>query len=138
MIYSVEYGLHDIHCGGHTFISASNMEQAQSRAIRLAHKLFFRKVDDNQIRFPNQKQLYEKVVNDLHLPNTWDKWDTTWEYVSDLYWSMVDDHVWYKVEEESDMDSSLFGTTTMWEGEQLYGNMLVNTPRVAYEEWEEF
>ena len=98
MVYQIEYGLHDINCGGRTFISASDMEQAQFRAIRLARDLFFRKANENRIRFPNQKKLYEKVVKDLHLPNTWDKWDATWEYVNNLYWSMIDDHIWYKVE----------------------------------------
>lgn len=115
MVYSVKYGLYNINSGGRTFINAPNIERARSRAIRLAHNLFLRKVNDNCIRFPSQKKLYEKVVNDLHLPNTWDKCDVTWEYVSILYWSMVDDYIWYKVEEAPDV-----------------------SPRVVYEEWEEF
>lgn len=119
MVYSIEYGLHDIHCGGHVYVNTSNMEQAQSRAIRLAHSLFFRKFDGNRIRFLSQKQLYEKVVNDLHLLNTWDKWDATWEYVSDLYWSMIDDHIWYKVEEAPDVEPSLLDSTITW-GEEEY------------------
>lgn len=119
MVYSVEYGLHDIHCGGHLYVNTSNIEQAQSRAIRLAHKLFFRRVDDNCIRFPSQKKVYEKVVNNLHLPNTWDKWDAVWEYVSDLYWSMIDDHVWYKVEEAPDVDPSLLNAIITWAEEEF-------------------
>lgn len=114
MIYKIEYGLHDINCGSRVFISASNMEQAQSRAARLARSLFLRKLNDNHIRFPNQKKLYEKVVKDLHLPNTWDKWDATWEYVNNLYWSMIDDHVWYKVEEAPDIVPSLIPTEEEW------------------------
>lgn len=114
MIYKIEYGLHDINCRGRVFISASNMEQAQSRAARLARDLFFRKANENRIRFPNQKKLYEKVVKDLHLPNTWDKWDATWEYVNNLYWSMIDDHVWYKIEEAPDIVPSLIPTQEEW------------------------
>lgn len=119
MVYSIEYGLHDIHCGGHVFFSASNMEHAQFKAIQLAHSLFFRKFNDNRIRFLSQKQLYEKVVNDLHLPNNWDKWDAIWEYVNDLYWSMIDDHIWHKVEEAPDVEPSLLDSTITW-GEEEY------------------
>ena len=115
MIYKIEYGLHDINCGSRVFISASSMELAQSRAARLARSLFLRKLDENRIRFPNQKKLYEKVVKDLHLPDTWDKWDATWEYVNNLYWSMIDDHVWYKVEEAPDIVPSLIPTQEEWE-----------------------
>ena len=61
MIYKIEYGLYNINCRGRVFISASSMEQAQSRAARLARDLFFRKANENRIRFPNQKKLYEKV-----------------------------------------------------------------------------
>ena len=115
MIYKIEYGIHDINCGGRVFISASNMEQAQSRAAWLARSLFLRKANENHIRFPNQKKLYEKVVKDLHLPNTWDKWDATWDYVDNLYWSMIDDHIWYKVEEAPDIAPSLIPTEEEWE-----------------------
>ena len=69
--------------------------------------------------FSAKSNYMEKVVNDLHLPNTWDKWDAIWEYVSDLYWSMVDDHIWYKVEEASDADSSLLGATITWGEEEF-------------------
>lgn len=119
MVYKIEYGLYDVNCGGCQFMNALNMEMAQFRAIRVAHKLFLRKVNDNRIRFPNQKKLYEKVVNDLHLPNNWDKYDTIWEYVSGLYSSMIDDHVWYKVEEAPDVDPSLLMSTTTWEKEEF-------------------
>ena len=119
MVYQIEYGLHDINCGGRTFINASNMEQAQSRAARLARSLFLCKVNENRARFPSQKKLYEKVVKDLHLPNTWDKWGATWEYVNNLYWSMIDDHVWYKVEEAPDVDLSLFAST-ITQGEEEF------------------
>ena len=119
MVYSVEYGLHDMNCGGHLFLNTSNMEHAQFKAIQLAHSLFFRKFNDNRIRFLRQKQLYEKVVNDLHLPNTWDKGDAVWDYVNNLYWSMIDDHVWYKVEEASDVDPSLFASTITWGEEEF-------------------
>lgn len=119
MIYKIEYGLYNIiHegiCKGRTFINASNMEQAQSRAARLARSLFLRKVNENHVRFPSQKKVYEKVINDLHLPNTWDKWDATWEYVNNLYWSMIDDHIWYKVEEAPDIAPSLIPTEEEWE-----------------------
>lgn len=115
MVYQIEYGLHDINCGGRVFFSASDMEKAQFKAIRLAHSLFFRKFNDNCIRFPTQKKVYEKVVKDLHLPNTWDKWDTTREYVNNLYWSMIDDYVWYKVEEAPDIAPSLIPTEEEWE-----------------------
>ena len=60
MIYKIEYGLHDINCGGRVFISASDMEQAQSRAARLARSLFLRKLDENRILFPNPKNYMKK------------------------------------------------------------------------------
>lgn len=115
MMYQIEYGLHDINCGGCVFISASDMEKAQFKAIRLAHSLFFRKFNDNRIRFSTQKKVYEKVVKDLHLPNTWDKGDAVWDYVNNLYWSMIDDYVWYKVEEAPDIAPSLIPTQEEWE-----------------------
>lgn len=119
MMYKIEYGLYNIiHegiCKGRIFINASNMEQAQSRAAQLAHSLFFRKANENRVRFLSQKKVYEKVINDLHLPNTWDKWDTTWDYVNNLYWSMIDDYVWYKVEEAPDIAPSLIPTEEEWE-----------------------
>lgn len=111
MMYKIEYGLYDIInegiCKGCVFIYASDMEHAQSKGIRLAHSLFFRKVNENRVRFPSQKKVYEKVVKDLHLPNTWDKGDAVWDYVNNLYWSMIDDYVWYKVEEAPDVPLSL-------------------------------
>lgn len=120
MMYKIEYGLYNTIHGsifkGCVFIYASDREQAQSKAIRLAHSLFFRKVNENRVRFPSQKKVYEKVVKDLHLPNTWDKGDAVWDYVNNLYWSMIDDHVWYKVEEAPDIPLSL----------------------IPVEEWEEF
>lgn len=119
MVYQIEYGLHDINCGGRVFFSAPDIEKAQFKAIRLAHSLFFRKFNDNRIRFPTQKKVYEKVVKDLHLPNTWDKGDAVWDYVNNLYWSMIDDHVWYKVEEASDVDPSLFASTITWGEEEF-------------------
>ncbi len=119
MMYKIEYGLYNIiHegiCGGRIFINASNIEQAQSRATRVAHSLFFRKANENRTRFLSQKKVYEKVIKDLHLPNTWDKWDATWEYVNNLYWSMIDDYVWYKVEEAPDIAPSLIPTVEEWE-----------------------
>lgn len=120
MMYKIEYGLYNIiHegiCKGRMFINASNMGQAQSRAARLAHSLFFRrKANKNRTRFPSQKKVYEKVIKDLHLPNTWDKWDMTWDYVNNLYWSMIDDYVWYKVEEAPDIALSLIPTVEEWE-----------------------
>lgn len=119
MMYKIEYGLYDTIqggvCKGRIFINASNVEQAQFRAIRLAHSLFFRKFNDNHIRFPSQKKVYEKVVKDLHLPNTWDKGDAVWDYVNNLYWSMIDDHVWYKVEEALDVPLSLIPIEEEWE-----------------------
>ena len=119
MIYKIEYGLYDINCGGRQFINAANMEQAQFRAEQLAHSLFFCKRNEKGVRFPHQKQLYEKVINDLHLPNTWDKWDAIWEYVNNLYWSMINDRVWYKVEEAPDVEPSLLGSVITWVKEEF-------------------
>lgn len=119
MMYKIEYGLYDIInegiCKGRIFINASNVEQAQSRAARVAHSLFFRKANENRARFPSQKKGYEKVISDLHLPNTWDKWDATWDYVNNLYWSMIDDYVWYKVEEAPNIVPSLIPIEEEWE-----------------------
>lgn len=119
MMYKIEYGLYNIInegiSRGRIFINASNMEQAQFRAARVAHSLFFRKANENRARFPSQKKVYEKVINDLHLLNTWDKWDATWEYVNNLYWSMIDDYVWYKVEEAPDIVPSLIPIEEEWE-----------------------
>lgn len=119
MMYKIEYGLYNIiHeglCKGRIFINASNVKQAQFRASQIAHSLFFCKANENRTRFLSQKKVYEKVIKDLHLPNTWDKWDTTWEYVNNLYWSMIDDYVWYKVEEAPDIAPSLIPTQEEWE-----------------------
>lgn len=119
MMYKIEYGLYNIihegMCKGRIFINASNVEQAQFRASQIAHSLFFRKANENRTRFFSQKKVYEKVIKDLHLPNTWDKWDTTWEYVNNLYWSMIDDYVWYKVEEAPDIAPSLIPAVEEWE-----------------------
>lgn len=73
MIYKIEYGLYNINCGGRVFFSAPDIEKAQFRATQIAHSLFFRKANENRTRFLSQKKVYEKVINDLHLPNTWDK-----------------------------------------------------------------
>ena len=119
MMYKIEYGLYNIiHegiCGGRILVNASNIKQAQFRASQIAHSLFFRKANENRTRFLSQKKVYEKVIKDLHLPNTWDKWDATWDYVNNLYWSMIDDYVWYKVEEAPDIAPSLIPAVEEWE-----------------------
>ena len=97
MMYRVEYGLYDIHCGGRQFIWAENMERAQHRAGQLARQNFLRKVGDGRIRFSGPKTIpanspYSENLNDDDRGRK-------------LYWLMIDDHIWYKVEEALDPPS---------------------------------
>ncbi len=97
MMYRVEYGLYDIHCGGRQFIWAENMEKAQHRARQLARQTFLHRVGDGRIRFSGPKTIpvdspYSKILNDD-------------DRSSKLYWLMADDHIWYKVEKALDPPS---------------------------------
>lgn len=105
MMYRVEYGLYDIHCGGRQYIHEPTKFLAERRARQLAQHTFNHKVDEGLIRFPKQRDIYEKFINQYG-NEAYDKWraaDTrVWAHAEEWYWSMIDDHIWYKVEEVFD------------------------------------
>lgn len=104
MIYRVEYGLYDLRCGGRQYIHEPNQFLADRRARQIAQHNFNCKVIEGRIRFPKQQDIYEKFINqygegyDKHrAANT-----QLWARAEEWYWSMIEDHIWYKAEEALD------------------------------------
>ena len=102
MIYRVEYGLYDLRCGGRQYIHEPNQDSADRRARQIAQHNFNCKVSEGRIRFPKQRDIYDKFMKDFksNVNDSWWGGDTKlWARAEEWYWSMIEDHIWYKAEE---------------------------------------